>query len=398
MAIPPPTLFQAYVRQALSLLDAYTGDMPLHRYLKNAFRQQPKLGARDRRYISALIYDYFRMGHTLRNRSRLDKMLIGYFLCEQDPMPLIRAWQPEWLSTLPEGALPPPFQRTAWFPEFRIEELFPWSEHVTKGLSLQAFAERFLSQPHVFIRIRPGHASRVQALREGVAMLDAHTWALPAGVELDEQVSGEEGKDYVVQDYASQGVMRWLVEQLPSASVKHWMVWDCCAGSGGKSIFLADSLLLSRLMVTDIRPTILANLRRRFRQAGISAYVAAAVDVTREQELARIMGKQTYDLIVADVPCSGSGTWARTPEQLHFFAVERLNDFQALQKRLVTQAIRYLKPGGYLAYITCSVFRAENEEVADAVSREGLQCIGQRLITGYTVGGDSMYIALFRAG
>jgi 16S rRNA (cytosine967-C5)-methyltransferase len=396
--MPPSTLFQAYVQQALAWLEAYTGDIPLHRYLKNAFRQQSKLGARDRRYISALVYDYFRMGHTLQNRSRLDKMLIGYYLCEDDPLPLIRALKPEWLQVLPDGALPPSFQRTAWFADFRIEELFPWGRQVSEGLDLQAFARSFLAQPHVFIRIRPGHASRVRALRDEATMLGTHTWALPPGVELRELILGEEGKDYFVQDYASQGVMQWLVERLRLAPVEQWKAWDCCAGSGGKSIFLADSLPLSRLMATDIRPTILANLRRRFRQAGISSYIAAAVDVTREQELAHIMGKQTYDLILADVPCSGSGTWARTPEQLYFFAVERLSDFQALQKRLVTQAIRYLHPGGYLAYITCSVFQAENEEVAKAINQLGLTRVGQQLITGYAVSGDSMYIALFRAG
>lgn len=397
MTTPSSTLFQGYVQKALSFLEAYSGDMPLHRYLKNAFRQHPQLGARDRRYITQLLYAYFRMGHTLRNASPLEKMLKGYFICEANPVPLIQQLRPEWLSAFSATSLPAPLERACSFLDFRFEELFPWGDHSSEGLDLRAFAQSFLLQPRVFLRIRPGHESVVQIRGNVGEKLSAHTWAFPASVDLSQQVSGVEGGDYVVQDYASQAVMRWLIDRFMKDPARRWHVWDCCAGSGGKSIYLFDTLPVERFMVTDIRPSILANLHKRFRLAGIRSYSSAAVDVGRERELRRVLGRQSFDLIIADVPCSGSGTWARTPEQLYFFHPNRLVDFQQQQRNIVWQAIPYLRPGAYFAYITCSVFREENEEVVAAIAQQGLRCIDRQLITSYDIGGDEMFIALFQA-
>lgn len=402
----PSTLVRSYLRKAIEWVQEYqsTGGVPLHLFLKNKFRRHassgghfPQLGSRDRRYISALLYDYFRLGKSFSGRSLEDRMLIGFLICEQEPALLIQELRPEWL---PAAAFASPLERAGWFADFRAEDIFPWASELSAGVDAQAYAVSYLRQPNVFIRIRPGHEDKFAVLPDPIARMSRHTLAAPAAIDLHRWLHAREGVDYVVQDWASQQIMEWLLDELPAgkAGTSHlWTVWDCCAGSGGKSLFLADHLPMQQLVVTDIRASILTNLRQRFRLAGIRKYRSAVVDVTQAEATDKILGSKRFDLIIADVPCSGSGTWARTPEQLHFFTPEQLQDFHNRQISIVKQACRYLRPGGYLAYITCSVFRQENEDVADEIRQMGLTYVNGILITGYAAGGDSMFMALFRA-
>ncbi|HOK19637.1 MAG TPA: RNA methyltransferase, partial [Thermosynergistes sp.] len=86
-------------------------------------------------------------------------------------------------------------------------------------------------------------------------------------------------------------------------------------------------------------------------------------------------------LIVLDAPCSGSGTWGRHPEGKWRLTRRRLGEIAALQKRLLDRALSLLPPGGTVVYITCSLLRAENEQVvgdimtsrSDAVELEVIQ-------------------------
>ncbi|MCH5721051.1 hypothetical protein [Niabella hibiscisoli] len=94
------------------------------------------------------------------------------------------------------------------------------------------------------------------------------------------------------------------------------------------------------LTVSDIRSSIIFNLKKRFQEARINNYRAFVADATHANP-----GKQ-FDLIIADVPCSGSGTWARTPEQLLYFEPTSIASFVKLQLAITTNAIQYLKPGG----------------------------------------------------
>ena len=90
------------------------------------------------------------------------------------------------------------------------------------------------------------------------------------------------------------------------------------------------------------------------------------------------------EIIIADVPCSGSGTWSRTPEQLYFFQESKIEEYSALQKRIVSNVIAQLQPGGSFVYITCSVFKKENEEVAMYIKENfHLQLKQMEVLKGY---------------
>jgi len=147
------------------------------------------------------------------------------------------------------------------------------------------------------------------------------------------------------------------------------------------------------LTVSDIRQSILSNLKKRFAKAGIKNYKSFVTDLTQSNLTS---GIGTFDFIVCDAPCTGSGTWSRTPEQLYFFQ-GGIEQYSLLQKKIVSNIIPRLKEGGCLLYITCSVFKGENEAVVDFIKDNfGLQLIKMELLRGYDKKADTMFTALFK--
>ena len=106
-----------------------------------------------------------------------------------------------------------------------------------------------------------------------------------------------------------------------------------------------------------------------------------------------------YDLILTDVPCSGSGSWRRDPEGKWRLTPERLADLQALQGEILARAAAMLAPGGTLAYATCSFLRAENEDriAAFLAANPGWICRLQRRFSPLE-GGDGFFLALLGRG
>src|SRR3546814_4248555 len=95
-----------------------------------------------------------------------------------------------------------------------------------------------------------------------------------------------------------------------------------------------------------------------------------------------------------DVPCSGSGTWGRTPEMMKSFSRKRISGYWELQEQLVKKVLPFLKFGSPLIYINCHVFREENEELVRALCKEGgLKLEEKALMAGYLEGADTMFVA-----
>ena len=136
------------------------------------------------------------------------------------------------------------------------------------------------------------------------------------------------------------------------------------------------------------------NLRQRFAQAGIRNYQSFVADVSKLG--IQIPGKTLFNIIIADVPCTGSGTWARTPEQSYFFKEEKIKEYANRQKQITSNVLPFLQDGGYLVYITCSIFTAENEAIVDHVQMQGLQLLHQQYLKGYEVKADTLFIAVLK--
>jgi 16S rRNA (cytosine967-C5)-methyltransferase len=103
--------------------------------------------------------------------------------------------------------------------------------------------------------------------------------------------------------------------------------------------------------------------------------------------------------IILDAPCSGSGTWGRTPESSTFFKAAQIGEYAALQKKIAGNVAPFLAPGGTLIYITCSVFKEENEDAVAFLEKEcGLTIEENGIISGYERNADTMFVAVAKKG
>jgi 16S rRNA (cytosine967-C5)-methyltransferase len=263
----------------------------------------------------------------------------------------------------------------------------------------EKFCESFFIQPDLFLRLRPGHEDAVKRklTNAGISFesISETCFALPNSTKIESVI--DINKEAVVQDLNSQMTGTLLKSEIPNLK-SEITAWDCCAASGGKSIMLYDYYYPGiELTVSDIRPSIIANLKKRFEDAGIKNYKPAIVDLTDEKNIQSSIFNNQYSTIICDAPCTGSGTWSRTPEQRYFFNHLTIEQFSHQQKKIVSNILPYLRPGGYLLYITCSVFKKENEEVIETIQNEhSLQLIKMELLKGYDRKADTLFAALLR--
>jgi 16S rRNA (cytosine967-C5)-methyltransferase len=382
--------YYSHLNTAVSVLEMYKGKEPFTHFLRNFFSQRRKYGSKDRKQIAQLCYCFFRLGKAGQGLLPEDRILTGYFLCANRNDELLQMLKPAWheySSMKPENKL------LALHVPFGIPDIFPWKDELSEGIDHEQFCESFLVQPSLFLRIRPGKEKLVLLKLAAAAIPFYQT--LPDCIELPNATNIDElldtNKDVVVQDHSSQ-LVAGLMQRVKELS-QPVLVWDCCAASGGKSILAYDTLGNIDLTVSDIRESILFNLKKRFSDAGINNYKSIVANL----ESKFTPPKSKFDLIIADVPCTGSGTWSRTPEQLHYFSTEKIKEYSIKQEKITSAVVPFIKPGGYLLYITCSVFKKENEErVQYLLDKFPVQLIEMQVIKGYDKKADTMFAALLQ--
>ena len=164
-----------------------------------------------------------------------------------------------------------------------------------------------------------------------------------------------------VQDEASQ-IAGFLADAKPGE-----LVVDYCAGGGGKTLIFAQCMKAvrghsGRLIACDVNRKRLDVIPERLNRAGAVAELRPTGPNGEGTE--DLTGKA--DLVFVDAPCSGSGTWRRHPEGAWRLVPASVTRLAALQLEILTRAAKLVRPGGRLAYATCSVLDEENHTVADA--------------------------------
>lgn len=390
-----------YLRSAAAIITAYNGDMPFAGFLKAHFAANKKFGSRDRRYISQICYSYFRTGNSMVGIDMELALKAALYLCNDEPGVWADLFDQHWLTDWSVSLTKRIEFVKNHIAYFNPTQIFPFVDYLSNTIDADSFSSSHLIQPDLFIRVRPGRIANVEkALTAAGIDYKAVTetcYALPNGTKLDGV--GELDKDYLVQDYSSQQTAKIMeaAKQLRKGKDASVDVWDCCAASGGKSILARDVLGNMELTVSDIRKSIIQNLAQRFERAGIRKYQSLITDLSKPITASELAGMQ-FDLIICDAPCSGSGTWGRTPEQLTQFSDQQIIDFQQLQQQIVQNALPKLRNNGYLLYITCSVFEAENEAMIPFMesSFPFMKLIEHTTINGYDLKADTMFAALFK--
>ena len=161
--------------------------------------------------------------------------------------------------------------------------------------------------------------------------------------------------EIVIQDEASQ-----LVAILIGHAEGQVRILDCCAAPGGKTLAMADQNPTAEITAVEIHPhraRLLQNLVR-----GSKHKIATLIADTTNLPFT-----SSYDRVLADVPCSGTGTLSRNPEIKWRLKPEDLSDLQARQRAILRSALAHLSPGGRLVYSTCSLEKEENEDVIEEI-------------------------------
>lgn len=398
--------FQSYFNSAIKIIQLYDGAVPLQHFLKQYFSQHKKHGSKDRKIISHTCYIFYRLGKAFANISAEERLKLAIFICNEDISEWKFLYKDEWLDNHCQH-----IERRIAFIQlkysFSLHDIFPFYDETSKSLDNATFAKSFFIQPDVFLRIRPGFndivIKKLQSNNIQYNIIEETCIGLSPSTNINSVIDID--KEAVVQDYASQQVKNVLKiidaafsHQRSAISKKEFQnricVWDCCAGSGGKSILAYDILNNIDLTASDIRSSIIQNLKQRFAKAGIKNYKAFVYDAANSDSQIQ---HAVYDFIICDAPCTGSGTWGRTPEQLYFFNTNKIEAYAARQQKIASNAIEHLKNEGFFLYITCSVFEKENEAVADFIQQKlKLELVKMELIKGYSKKADTMFAALFR--
>ncbi len=403
--------YHSYLNSAKTIIDSYKGDIPFAVFLKKYFNAHKKYGGKDRKQIATLCYNFYRLGKALPQLPVEEKIIVAVFLCENTSNEFLHFHKPEWNEIITK-----PIAEKIQIAGFIVDDIFPWAEALSTGMDADLFRYSFFYQPDLFLRIRPGKhdivTKKLHAAEIDFRMINHDCMALPNSTKIDAVL--EIDQDVIIQDYNSQQVLNFLKEQETSiknqvSSIRHPIsIWDCCAASGGKSILAYDILKGgTELTVSDIRESILSNLKQRFEAAGIKNYTSFVADLTETNStlgpadqlstLNAQLSTLNAQLIICDAPCTGSGTWSRTPEQLYYLKRKTIDVYVAMQQQIVSNVIPHLQTGGLFIYITCSVFKDENEEIVNFIKEKfHLQLLQMELLKGYDKKADSMFTAVFK--
>ena len=229
--------------------------------------------------------------------------------------------------------------------------------------AVQSICEYDQSVPAATVRLADAAAAESLRtagveLRESRLLRDARE--LVTGRMVDADV--ERGGALRIQDEGSQ-----LIAELAGSGRE---ILDCCAAPGGKTAILAERNPGARIIASDASAERLRTMQRLLRTR--PEFRAIEYRQGDAEELPKEMERR-FDLVLCDVPCSGTGTLARNPEIRLRMTVDGVRQQQARQRKILRSAIRTVKPGGRLVYSTCSLEPEENEAVVNAALEEDSQ-------------------------
>jgi 16S rRNA (cytosine967-C5)-methyltransferase len=371
-----------HIQTAQNLIDSYPQKTPFANYLSSYFSENKKYGSKDRRNIREACYAYFRWGLSLEKISIENK--IKLFLWA-----IGRIEEKEILALFNQKPTNKSFENILEYFGELPPNIFPCSNQVSNEIPINDFSITHLQKPKVFFRIvKTAAIPRLKDIEHEEVEKDI--FATSPETQLQDLVSTGMIQ---IQDYASQEVCK-LIET-------RGKVWDICAGAGGKTIHLASTLPQCIFFVSDIRKSIIENLNDRASNILGYQFFSSVLDLSqninklefKKNKDTKVFHFEEVDTILADVPCTGSGTWRRTPENLRNMNSAKISNYAELQISIVKNAVPFLKKGGKLYYITCSVYSEENEENVKTIEKMGFELIRSLYVNKQKEGGDILYFA-----
>ncbi|MFD2175391.1 RsmB/NOP family class I SAM-dependent RNA methyltransferase [Rhodobacter lacus] len=381
----------ARLAAAIDLLDAILAGAPAERVLTNWGRSNRFAGSGDRAAVRDLVFDALRcrgsfaaLGGGLTGRG----LMLGLCRAEgRDPEALFTGLghAPAPLAAAEKAHLAAPAPapeelRASDWPNWLLPQL-----RTDLGADFAPVSARMQARAPVFLRVNTAKTTR-DAAQAALAAEGIETAPHPLAATALEVSSGARklSKSHAyetglveLQDAASQAMLA-LMPLAPGARVL-----DYCAGGGGKALALAAACPEAKITAHDIDAARMRDIAPRAKRAGARITLAQPGQVTG-----------TFDLVLVDAPCSGSGTWRRAPEAKWALTPARLAELTALQGEILARAAGFVAPGGRLCYMTCSLLAVENEAQVAAFTAQGLWHSLRALRLTPCEGGDGFFGAV----
>ena len=162
-------------------------------------------------------------------------------------------------------------------------------------------------------------------------------------------------------------------------------VLDFCAGGGGKSLAMAARG--ANVSAYDIKTERMGDLPERATRAGAKIDILGALPGALSK----------FDLVLCDAPCSGSGSWRRSPDGKWTLTEPGLEQLQAIQLDVIQTAQEYVNQSGHLAYATCSILQEENEDIVEGFRRLNPEWVVSEIKRWRpTEGADGFFLAIMK--
>jgi 16S rRNA (cytosine967-C5)-methyltransferase len=358
-------LLEAIVRALTIVLPARA---PADQQLRQFFRDNPKLGAKDRALVADTVYA------ALRRRRLLEAItpagtpreialatlvkLQGVGLSQIESA--LHGDEKAWLSALKADSHDEqPLAIQADLPDWvvtRLSARMSDDEILALGRGMQQPAP-------LDLRVNTAKAPRQGVLDRLLYdnLYASPTRYSPIGVRLKDKPALNKHPMFLdgaveVQDEGSQ-LLGLLVEPRRGE-----MVVDFCAGAGGKTLQMGAAMSSSgRLYAFDVSDARLANFAPRLKRSGLSNVFPQRISSENDAKVKRLRGK--IDRVLVDAPCTGLGTLRRNPDLKLRQSEQGLAELNVKQRSILDAAAALVKPGGRLVYGTCSLLREENEDI-----------------------------------
>lgn len=356
----------ARLQASIDILSGLTQSaLPADRFIREFFRARRYAGSKDRAAVAERVFNVLRHRASLAWRMGGDdprRLVIASVLADGEDVAALFTGAGYAPAALDEGearalAAPPgemPDHVRAEVPEFLVPEL-----ERAFGANWPVEMEAMLARASIDIRTNTLKTSReaLQArLGEEGFTLEPTPYAPqglrmpfgPGAAALGRSTAFTEGL-FEFQDEAAQ-IASALANAAPGARVL-----DLAAGAGGKALAMAaDMRNDGTIIASDISDARLLQIGPRATRAGVTIIEARAPNA--------LGGGGTFDCVLVDAPCSGSGTWRRQPEAKWRLTPQLLSARRTAQDQLLEKAATHVRPGGRIVYATCSVLRCENDD------------------------------------
>ncbi|MBL7745432.1 MAG: Fmu (Sun) domain-containing protein, partial [Chitinophagaceae bacterium] len=150
--------YHSYINTATEILQQYKGEEPLASFLKKFFSKHKKYGSKDRKQISHLCYCYFRIGRLKTNQPIEERLLLALFLCSGGQNEILQQLRPEWMEVVHLSSL----EKLLFLGLSSFQDIFPFPGELSSDILKESFSLSHLTQPDLFLRLRPGREKAVK--------------------------------------------------------------------------------------------------------------------------------------------------------------------------------------------------------------------------------------------